>query len=210
VLRLDPGHLPSAGTLRRIRWTLCPRSRDCRPSPLGFRCSRWMTISRHPGPVCRASVNPRFRAGLHDLRRSLRPLTPPPAFTVDTLTELGPCSLAPAALFGARLTSVFETRCRLPTSATTNDVRATKPGLADPCWDEGHDLLPVLPCLRTFLRRQGHGASRATSVEKRPVLVPPGYPVCPAAIRFSSPPCGGRRARVEGPSEGCVPSCREC
>lgn len=63
-------------------------------------------------------------------------------------------------------------------------MRATKPGLADPCWDGGHDLLPVLPCLRTFLRRQGHGASRATSVEKRPVLVPPGYPGLPSGDTF--------------------------
>lgn len=83
-----------------------------------WRCSnRWMTISRHPGPVCRA--HPAFRAGDHDLRRSFRLETPPAVSPADTLTRLGPCSLAPAALFGARLTSVFETRCRLPTSATT-------------------------------------------------------------------------------------------
>jgi hypothetical protein len=51
----DPGCLPSAGTLRRIRWPLQPRSRD-RIVPYGERCNRWMTLSRHPGP--RAGARP--------------------------------------------------------------------------------------------------------------------------------------------------------
>jgi len=72
---------------------------------------------------------PAFRAGLHDLRHSLRPMTPPAAFTADAPTELGPCSLAPAALFGARLTSVFETDIAYRLLQQRNDVRATKPGL---------------------------------------------------------------------------------
>jgi len=107
-------------------------------------CDRWMTISRHPGPVCRD--HPAFRAGDHDLRRSFRPPTTPAVSTADTLTELGFCSLAPAAFFEARLTSVFETRCRLPTSATTyTTCGQPNPGSLDPCWDGGLDLLPVLP-----------------------------------------------------------------
>jgi len=63
--------------------------------------------------------SPAFRATDHDLRLSFHPLTTPAVSPADTLTELGLCSLAPAAFFEARLTSVFETRCRLPTSATT-------------------------------------------------------------------------------------------
>jgi len=41
--------------------------------------------------------------------------------------ELGPRSLDPAAVFAARMPSLFETRRRLTTSATAIDVRATKP-----------------------------------------------------------------------------------
>jgi hypothetical protein len=116
-------------------------------------CNRWMTISRHPGPVCR--THPAFRASGHDLRLSFRPLTTPAVSPADTLTELGFCSLAPAAFFEARLTSVFETRCRLPTSATTyTTCGQPNPGSLDPCWDGGLDLLPVLPGLESLLRGQ--------------------------------------------------------
>lgn len=45
--------------------------------------------------------------------------------------ELGPRSLDPAAVFAARMPSLFEARRRLTTSATCYyDVRATKPGLS--------------------------------------------------------------------------------
>jgi len=150
-------------------------------------CNRWMAISRHPGPVCRA--HPAFRASDHDLRRSFRPLTTPAALTADTLTELDFCSLAPAAFFEARLTSVFETRCRLPTSATTyTTCGQPNPGSRDPCWDEGLDLLPVLPGHDTLFRGQRPGASRATSSEDRPsVGSVPVTRACPTVMR-SSPP----------------------
>jgi len=40
--------------------------------------------------------------------------------------------------------SLFETRRRLPTSATAYDVRATKPRLSVPRRDDGLDHLPFL------------------------------------------------------------------
>jgi hypothetical protein len=84
-----------------------------------------MTISRHPEP-CTDPHPGQGESGLRD-----GPFTPRTTggVTHRRREELGPCSLDPAALFGARLPSVFETRRRLPTSATDNDVRATKPGL---------------------------------------------------------------------------------
>jgi len=67
--------------------------------------------------------------------------------SADAFSKLGFCSLAPAAFFEARLTSVFETRCRLPISATTyTTCGQPNPGSRDPCRDGGLDLLPVLPC----------------------------------------------------------------
>jgi hypothetical protein len=58
--------------------------------------------------------------------------------------DLGLRSLAPAALFGARLTSFFETRRRLPTSATAYDVRARTSSSRDPRRDGRRDALPFL------------------------------------------------------------------
>jgi len=69
----DPGCLPSAGTLRRIRWPLQPRSRD-RTVPYGERCNRWMTLSRHPGS--RAGARP-FGPVEPDNPTSLRPTRAP-------------------------------------------------------------------------------------------------------------------------------------
>jgi len=153
-------------------------------------CDRWMTISRHPGPVCRD--HPAFRAGDHDLRRSFRPPTTPAVSTADTLTELGFCSLAPAAFFEARLTSVFETRCRLPTSATTyTTCGQPNPGSLDPCWDGGLDLLPVLPGhVIPPARAVTRGKPRYVQWTTAPVLVRPGDPGLPNRDAFSaaSPP----------------------
>ena len=85
------------------------------PHRLWRRESRWMTISRHPGssPVLSRDLPVR------PTRDSpFRPMHLPAVSPADLRSVLGPRSLAPAALFGARLTSLFETRRRLPTSAT--------------------------------------------------------------------------------------------
>lgn len=140
-----------------------------------------MTISRHPGPVCRTF--PASRARAHDLRRSFRPRAPAPVPPGDASRALGPCSLAPAALFGARLTSVFETRCRLPTSATSrragNQTRA-RLILA------GTKAMASFRFFRSSFppsggRATGQAAPRPTWLAS--LLVPPGDRVCPATLR---------------------------
>jgi len=114
------------------------------------------------------------------------------------------------------LPSLFETRRRLPTSATAYyDVRATKPELFSPRRDGGLDLLPFLlvsrplPCGSGDTRRAAHRPTALT-----PVLVLPGCPGLPSRdARTAAPPprlapaehSEDRRARVEGPSEGRVP-----
>jgi hypothetical protein len=74
----------------------------------------------------------------------LRATAHPRRVTVGGRGDLGLRSLAPAALFGARLTSFFETRRRLPTSATAYDVRARTSSSRDPRRDGRLDALPFL------------------------------------------------------------------
>jgi len=146
--------------------------------------------------------------------RVTRSPTVPPA---DSRAALDPRSLDPAALFGARLPSLFEVRRRLPTSATAlrragNQTRA----------------LPILAGTKASTFFLFFSASRRLPCESgeawraalrpsmtAPVLVPPGYPGLPNrdASRDAPPPrlapaehSEDRRARVEGPSEGRVPS----
>jgi len=81
-----------------------------------------------------------FRASAHPRR-----------LTVGSRGVLDPRSLAPAALFGARLTSFFETRRRLSTSATAYDVRARTSSSHDPRRDGRRDVLPFLTTHASFL-----------------------------------------------------------
>jgi hypothetical protein len=60
-------------------------------------------------------------------RRTFRSPYPWMVSPISVHFELGPRSLDPAAVFAARMPSLFETRRRLTTSATAIDVRATKP-----------------------------------------------------------------------------------
>jgi hypothetical protein len=79
-------------------------------------CDRWMTISRHPEPC----ADPRPFLAVRSTRdSSFRSTYPMAVSPTNEREELDPCSLDPAALFGARLPSLFEARRRLPTSATT-------------------------------------------------------------------------------------------
>lgn len=125
----DPERLPSAGTLRRIRWRLprarWPRARLDTPVPRPPHrfwrcCGRWMTLSRHPGPCvdpaplhrCDPTRGPSFRT------------TRLPTFHRRHSPRLGPRSLDADRSFWSALPSVFEARCRLPTSANCYyDVR---------------------------------------------------------------------------------------
>jgi len=100
-----------------------------------------MTISRHPGPLRRTS--PDFR-GETDVRRALRSTRLPTVSPADPRAELGPRSLDPAALFGARLPSLFEASRRLPTSATAIRRAGNQTWALDPRRDGDLDLLPLL------------------------------------------------------------------
>ena len=68
----------------------------------------------------RSVMSEAIRGGDSSFRISAHPRR----VTVLGRGDLGPRSLASAALFGARVTSFFETRRRLSTSATAYDVRA--------------------------------------------------------------------------------------
>lgn len=87
-----------------------------RPRHRFRRCrDRWVTIPRHPEPLRRSS--PDFAVS-PTLDSSFRPRYPPAVSSADVHLTLGPRSLDPAAFFEARLPSLFETRRRLPISAT--------------------------------------------------------------------------------------------
>jgi len=139
--RDDPGCLPSAGTLHRIRWPLQPRSRDYLTAfgdgaPAGWRSLATLSLvpilTRQPSESGDSSVSSRYG-----------PTTVSPA---ARFVPLGPCSLDPAALFGARLPSLFETRRRLLTSATYIRRASNQTRALDPRRDGGLDLLPFLTC----------------------------------------------------------------
>jgi hypothetical protein len=149
-------------------------------------------------------------------RRSFR--SPHPTMVSPTAVhfELGPRSLGPAAVFAARLPSLFETRRRLTTSATAYDVRATKPyDSRCPRRDDGLDHLP-------FLTQHAFSLARAVlSGEPRDVRFESPGAGSSHLRRFAQPRClqerpatagftrtmhsEDQRARVEGPSEGRVP-----
>lgn len=117
--------------------------------------------------------------------RRTRPQVPP----TTVHFELGPRSLDPAAVFAARLPSLFETRRRLTTSATayrragnqTNRLSFSSQGR----W-------PRPPSFSYAPRRSSlsSGARRAAlrPLLPAPVLVPPGYPGLPSRDTFRSAP----------------------
>jgi len=101
-----------------------------------------MALSRHPGsssgprPFTRVSPKP---------RRTLRSRCRTTVLPAVRRRRLGPRSLDPAALFGARMPSLFEARRRLTTSATAFLRRAGNQTRAlDPRRDGGLDHLPFL------------------------------------------------------------------
>jgi hypothetical protein len=113
--------------------------------------------------------------------------------TAGSRGALGPRSLAPAALLGARLTSFFETRRRLSTSATAYDVRARTSSSHDPRRDERRDVLPFLT---------PHASSLAEAVRRGELRkVHSRGPRCRfllAFARFSRPRCLLERATSDG------------
>jgi len=100
-----------------------------------------MPISRHPGsradPLPSLPVRPTRDS-------SFRSKRPPAVSPADSRSELDPCSLDPAALFGARLPSVFEVRRRLSISATALRRAGNQTPTLVPRGDGDHDPLPFL------------------------------------------------------------------
>jgi len=109
--------------------------------------------------------------GEPDSRRSFRSTRLPTVSPADLRADLDPRSLDPAALFGARLPSLFEARRRLTTSATAlTTCGQPNPGSFVPRRDGDLDLLP-------FLRRTTPSTC-AESDARRAALRPPSRPQC--------------------------------
>jgi hypothetical protein len=101
-------------------------------------------------------------------RRTFR--SPYPAMVSPTAVhfELDPRSLDPAALFGARMPSLFEVRRRLMTSATALRRAGNQTWALRPRRDDGLDHLPFLT----------HHAALSSSDARRAALRPPRRPRC--------------------------------
>lgn len=110
--------------------------------------------------------------GESDSLRSLRSMRSSTALTADAHAELDPRSLDPAALFGARLPSLFEARRSLMTSATAHTTCGQpNPGSFDPRRDGDLDLLP-------FLHRVTPSRLRERVTRGEPRYVRPSRPQC--------------------------------
>lgn len=192
----DPGCLPSVRTLRRIRWPLVrahwPYARFAAPVPRPHprfwrRCDRWMKLSLHPG----SSSEPHRYIDARPDSRSIPSPTQAPTFHRRRSPRLGPRSLDADRPFWSALPSLFEARCRLPTSA--NCVSTTcgrEPVLFNPRRDGGQDLLPFLT--RHRLLPCGSGDARRAALRpvcRAPPPVPPGCPGLPDVdARPTAPP----------------------
>jgi len=133
-----------------------------------------VTLSRHP----ESSSGPSPSCFWHVLIGRLRPEFPDVPFTRRTRPqvsptavhfELGPRSLDPAAVFAARMPSLFETRRRLTTSATAFTT-CGQPNHCGPRFLAGTVASTTFLFLRTtpLIAEQWHAASRATSASADP------------------------------------------
>jgi len=108
------------------------------------------------------------------LATSFRPTRLPTVSPADLRSELGPRSLNPATLFGVRLPSLFETSCRLPTSAIALTT----------CEQPNHITcrLPILAGTETSISFLFFAASRPSPCEDgdtwRAALRPLNRPQC--------------------------------
>lgn len=156
--------------------------------PFGRWADRSMTLSRHRGSS--SGPSPFSRETGRKLRRSFR--SPHPTMVSPTAVhfELGPRSLDPAAVFAARMPSLFETRCRLTTSATAYELRATKP--YDSRFLAGTMASTTFLFLRTtpLIAEQWRAASRATSASACPGAGSSRLP------RFAQPRCLQERLTI--------------
>jgi len=209
--RFGLGCLLSLGTLHRIRWPLQPRSRDPLTAFGDGRTAKWhsrATLGLRPDLSLMIGVE----AGNPDIpfARRTRPQVPPTAVHF----ELGPRSLDPAAVFAARMPSLFETRCRLTTSATALRRASNQTWTPAPRRDDGLDHLPFLPHHDAHRWAVTRGEPRSVRFCRPRCWFFPVTRVCPAAMppvalhhRRVAPSVHSEdwRARVGGPSERRVP-----
>jgi len=184
--RFGLGCLLSLGTLRRIRWPLQPRSRDPLTAFGDGRTAEWhsrVTLGLRPD----LSFSHWSLAGIPDVPFARR--TRPQVSPTTVHFELGPRSLDPAAVFAARMPSLFETRRRLTTSATaTTTCGQPNHRLSFPRRDDGLDHLPFLLASRRSLLSSDAWRAALRPLSTIPVLVPPGYPSLPNRDIFESAP----------------------
>jgi hypothetical protein len=132
-----------------------------------------------------------------ELRRSFHSPYPTMVSSTAVHFELGPRSLDPAAVFAARLPSLFETRRRLTTSATALRRAGNQTlRLSCPRWDGGLDHLPFLNSPRLLPCESGDERRAARRpLLKTPVLVRPACASLPSrdTSRSAPPPPVARR-----------------
>jgi len=140
-----------------------------------------MALSRHPGS---SSGRTRFTRVRPKPRRTFRSRCRPTVLPAARRRGLGPRSLDPAALFGARLPSLFEARRRLTTSATAFHSTCGQP-------NPGPLILAGTVASTTFLFSTQHAFSLRSGDARRAARRPPRRPrcwffllaqVCPAAM----------------------------
>jgi len=211
IPRDDPECLLSIGTLRRIRWSLQPRSHDHRTAFGDVMTAEWWSLITLGLPPILAIFSGQVR-----LATSFRSTRLPMVSPTNLRSELGPRSLDPATLFGVRLPSLFETSCRLTTSATNVST----------CEQPNQVRLWILAGTETSISFLFFNTSRPPPCDvgemRRAALHPSNQPqcwflsvarVCPTVMP-ACPPHHHRLspvmhsedwcARVEGPSEGRV------
>jgi len=182
--RDDPECLPSARTLRRIRWPLQPRSRDRRAAfavarqPLDDVLTSPWVWAWSVTVACPAASDSRRPFTRNSRRR----------FTADDRSDLGHCSLAPSLFLEPCARAYSRPDVRLPIFANYNDVRALRPSTLvssqgrwprSPSFSSMHHALSLAEAVM-------HGELR--SVRSAPprcrfLLV---AQVCPTAMRFRS------------------------
>jgi hypothetical protein len=107
-------------------------------------------------------------------RHTLRSPHPPMVSPTAVHFELGPRSLDPAAVFSARMPSLFEARCRLTTSATAYRRAGNQTNrLSFPRRDGDLDLLPFLYAPRRSSLSSGTRRAALRSLPTIPVPVRP-------------------------------------
>jgi len=137
----DPGCLPPAGTLHRIRWPLQPRSRDRLTAFGDGATAGWRSLAT----LSLVPILTRQPSEFDD-SRVLSRCGLPTVSPADRFAPLGPCSLDPARSFWSAFAELIRDLTS-PTDFCNIQRRASNQTRAlDPRRDGGLDLLPFLTC----------------------------------------------------------------